>query len=122
MKLNLYLISICLLVYLSCIQTVHSFETKPRTARTLCGDTFIKMWKRVCRYKASQIRHGGRKDTIMKDGSALMYKRRLPDVLPEKVARSFLVSKRVIKVTRNNPSEECCQESCTMGEIAEYPC
>ena len=58
----------------------------------------------------------------MKDGSALMYKRRLPDVLPEKVARSFLVSKRSIKITKDNASEECCQESCTMGEIAEYPC
>ena len=126
MKLNLHLICACLLVYLTCIHTVISYraESKPDNARSLCGDTFIRAWRMLCKWRSSG-RTGKKEimaDPIIKDGAVLMYKRRSPNVLPKTVARSFLVSKNIhrSKIDHDNAHEECCLERCTWGEIAEY--
>uniref|UniRef100_A0A7M5X128 Insulin-like domain-containing protein n=1 Tax=Clytia hemisphaerica TaxID=252671 RepID=A0A7M5X128_9CNID len=105
-------------------------EMKPKDAVKLCGQDFIKVWTTICKLKQMKNARGRKRRSIEEPSSLL--KLRTIDLKEELIApenaKQFLKSlhsrrrRRSLTGDLDNGNEECCNESCTFGEIAEYSC
>ncbi|XP_057313090.1 uncharacterized protein LOC130654508 isoform X1 [Hydractinia symbiolongicarpus] len=127
MDINLLTLHITILLLLSTFtcaaRLTKEGKARPQQALVLCGDSFVKAWIRVCKLKHQSQR--GRKKRNIYNIQELV-KPRAIDLIGSDTANQFLNTlhrkRRQITGETDNPSEECCHETCTFKEILEYKC
>ena len=114
------MVKVLLVIFLMthAVDYIEGGERKPRYARALCGDNFVRAWRLVCLW-------GLGKRSIETSQHRDMWK---SNIISESSAQEFLkpsssrMRRQYIAAATDNADEECCQERCTMGEVAGYSC
>ncbi|XP_057312710.1 uncharacterized protein LOC130654186 [Hydractinia symbiolongicarpus] len=114
---------LCMLTSLGSVHTAEKTnEVKHGYTVHLCGVNFVKAWHTVCRWKVNKSVGA----TKVKRSITEAIKPRAIDLLNHKGALQFLNPSRkrrqVLLGGTDDANEECCNESCSFAEIAEYKC
>eukprot|EP00111_Clytia_hemisphaerica_P017816 TCONS_00052680-protein len=126
------LLAVCDVVYgdgnmiITAAGNVQTNEIKTGRTFSLCGDTFVMAWKYMCKYKQHQR---NRVENFKRRSKRAIEDFTKPNnnknLVSKTGALSFLKARHrrqaVFRGT-DNANEECCYESCSYGEIAEYDC
>lgn len=123
------------LVALAVSSTVSTLKVgRPRTNEikqgqtfSLCGDTFVMAWKYMCKFKYQRSLQKNKLRSRSKRSVENFVKlsRKTHDFVSKTGATTFLKTRHRREVLRgglDNANEECCYETCSYGEIAEYDC
>ncbi|XP_032225252.1 uncharacterized protein LOC116608016 isoform X2 [Nematostella vectensis] len=117
--------SLLLLVCFLNVGRVSSTEVKSGQLYQLCGDQFLSAYTQCCENPAGC--EGSTRKREMKEGDKSILspeteaKRFLQFSIARDRVRRGILSKRSAG-GGTNPVEECCSETCSLAEVAEYDC